>query len=114
MSLAVIANQIKELNESIILIFAFNATGKTRLSVAYKDATKNPENGKHAGVYYNAFSEDLFVWDNDEENDGVNIRLNILPSFLNQFHSFLYENHDLVMDKLALYSPVYSFQFNTY
>lgn len=114
MSLGAIANQIKVLNESIVLIFAFNATGKTRLSVAYKDATKDPENGKHAGVYYNAFSEDLFVWDNDEENDGANIHLNILPSPLNQFHSFLYENHDLVMDKLALYSPVYSFRFNPY
>jgi hypothetical protein len=114
MSLVAIANQIKELNESIVLIFAFNATGKTRLSVAYKDATKNPESGKHAGVYYNAFSEDLFVWDNDDGNEGANIRLNILPSSLNQFHSFLYENLDLVMEKLALYSPVYSFKFNPY
>lgn len=114
MSLVAIANQIKELNESIVLIFAFNATGKTRLSVAYKDATKNPESGKHAGVYYNAFSEDLFVWDNDDGKEGANIRLNILPSSLNQFHSFLYENLDLVMEKLALYSPVYSFKFNPY
>ena len=61
MSLEIIANQLKELDENIILIFAFNATGKTRLSVAYKDATKDPETGNHAGVYYNAYSEDLFV-----------------------------------------------------
>lgn len=114
MSLEAIANQLKELDENIVLIYAFNATGKTRLSVAYKDATKDPESGLHAGVYYNAFSEDLFAWDNDEENDGANIRLNILPSSLNKFHSFLYENHDLVMDKLALYSPVYRFRFNPY
>lgn len=114
MSLDTIANDLKDLNENIVLIYAFNATGKTRLSVAYKNLTKDPESGKHTGVYYNAFSEDLFVWDNDEENDGVNIKLNILPSSLNQFHSFLYENQDTVMDKLAMYSPVYRFQFSPY
>jgi len=114
MSLGAIANQLNELHENIILIYAFNAMGKTRLCVAYKDATKDPESGQHAGVYYNAFSEDLFVWDNDEENDGANIRLNILPSGLNQFHSFLYENHDAVMNKLALYAPSYRFRLNPY
>jgi wobble nucleotide-excising tRNase len=114
MSLKTIADQIKDLDENIVLIFAFNATGKTRLSVAYKDATKDPNSGQHAGVYYNAFSEDLFAWDNDEENDGKNIRFNILRSRLNQFHSFLYENHDAVMSKLAMYAPEYCFRFNPY
>lgn len=112
MSLDTIANQLTKLDENIVLIYAFNATGKTRLSVAFKNATKDPESGKHTGVYYNAFSEDLFVWDNDEE--GVNIQLNILPSSLNKFHSFLYENSDLVMDKLAMYSPEYRFRFSPY
>lgn len=111
MNLAAIADQLKGLDKNIIIIYAFNATGKTRLSVAYKDATKDQENGQHAGVYYNAFSEDLFVWDNDEDNDGANISLKIVPSSLNQFHSFLYENKDLLMDKLAMYSPQYTFEF---
>ncbi|HBO4310609.1 TPA: AAA family ATPase [Pseudomonas aeruginosa] len=109
-----IAKQLKELGENIVLIYAFNATGKTRLSVAYKNATKNIENGQHTGVYYNAFSEDLFVWDNDENNDGANIRLNVLPSSLNRFHSFLYENPDAVMDKLAMYSPKFKFNLNSH
>ncbi len=113
MSLEDIANQLKDMDENIILIFAFNATGKTRLSVAYKDVTKDA-NGKHTGVYYNAFSEDLFVWDNDEDNDGANIKLNILPSSLNQFHSFLYENPELIMEKLARYAPSYRFHLNQY
>lgn len=111
MSIDDIAKQLKELNENIVLIYAFNATGKTRLSVAYKDETKNPESGQHAGVYYNAFSEDLFVWDNDEEHDGADIRLTIRRSSLNQFHSFLYENTDAVLDKLAMYAPKYVFKF---
>ena len=89
MNLDEIASQIKELDENIILIYAFNAMGKTRLCVAYKDATKDPESGKHAGVYYNSFSEDLFVWDNDEENDGANINLTVRDSSLNKFHSLI-------------------------
>lgn len=114
MSIDDIADQLKKLNENIVLIYAFNATGKTRLSVAYKNATKDTDNGQHAGVYYNAFSEDLFVWDNDEDNDGANIKLKVLPSSLNRFHSFLYEDTDSVMDKLAAYFPKFTFQFNAY
>lgn len=114
MALKGIANQLKSLNENIVLIYAFNATGKTRLSVAYKDATKDAETEKHAGVYYNAFSEDLFVWDNDEDNNGSNISLKVIPSSLNQFHSFLYENISIFMDKLAMYVPKYRFKFNAY
>jgi len=109
-----LANELRELNENIVLIFAFNSTGKTRLSVAYKDATRDPETGKHAGVYYNAFSEDLFIWDNDEENDGAGIKLKILPSSLNQFHSFLYDDENAVMNKLAPYNPRFRFKLNPY
>lgn len=111
MSINDIAKQLNELNENIVIVYAFNATGKTRLSVAYKDETKKSNNGQHAGVYYNAFSEDLFVWDNDEENDGADIRLTIRQSSLNQFHSFLYENRGAVLDKLAMYAPNYIFEF---
>lgn len=114
MNLEAIANELKVMNENIVLIYAFNATGKTRLSVAYKNATKDDETGKHSGVYYNAFSEDLFVWDNDEVNEGANIKLNILPSSLNQFHSFLYEDEQAIMDKLAAYNPNYRFRLNVY
>jgi AAA domain len=109
-----IAKQLINMNENIILVFAFNGTGKTQLSVAFKNATKNAENGQHAGVYYNAFSEDLFVWDNDEVNDGANIQLNILPSNLNQFHSFFSENESLIQDKLAAYKPKYRYRLNLY
>jgi hypothetical protein len=105
-----IAEKLKELNENIILIFGFNATGKTRLSIAYKDATKNPETHQHTGVYYNAFSEDLFVWDNDEENNGANVRLRILPSRLGQFHSLLTEAD--IREKLTPFQPKYDFYFN--
>jgi len=96
-------------NAKIILIYAFNTVGKTRLSVAFKDATKEANEGRHAGVYYNAFSEDLFVWDNDDENNGENIRLVVTQSSLNQFHSSLTE--DAVREKLQSYKPTFDFEF---
>ena len=50
-----------------LLLFAYNGTGKTRLSMAFKEA------GKAAGgadtLYFNAFTEDLFSWDNDLKGD---------------------------------------------
>ena len=105
-----IAQQLFENQENIILIYAFNATGKTRLSVAYKNFTKNNNEGNHIGVYYNAFSEDLFVWENDEENNNENIRLNILNSSLSQFHSFIDEKD--IDEKLSIYNPKFKFDFN--
>lgn len=105
-----IAKQLFENQENIILIYAFNATGKTRLSVAYKNFTKNENEGNHIGVYYNAFSEDLFVWENDEENKNENIRLTILNSNLSQFHSFIDEKD--IEEKLAIYNPKFKFDFN--
>ncbi len=73
-SLDEIAIQLKECNKKVQLIYAFNGTGKTRLSRAFKEliAPKNEleeENGLASKkiLYYNAFTEDLFYWDNDLE-----------------------------------------------
>jgi wobble nucleotide-excising tRNase len=104
-----IAKRIVELDKKIVLVYAFNGTGKTRLSVAFKDVTKSKNKGIHSGVYYNAYSEDLFVWDNDENNDGANIKLNVFRSNLNQYHSSLDE--EKVREKLLPYKPVFDFEF---
>jgi len=50
-----------------VLIFAYNGTGKTRLSMSFKDEGKK-EGGRDT-LYFNAFTEDLFVWNNDLPND---------------------------------------------
>src|SRR5690554_5008442 len=107
-----IATKIVGLDKNIVLVYAFNGTGKTRLSVSYKDVTKAKNEGSHSGVYYNAYSEDLFVWDNDGDNDGVNIKLNLLPSSLNQFHSAL--NEDKIREKLSAYKPNFDFELKFY
>lgn len=112
MALPQIATQLNDEEAKIILIYAFNTVGKTRLSVAFKDASKEANDGQHAGVYYNAFSEDLFVWDNDEDNAGQNIRLLVTESSLNRFHSALTE--DEVREKLNPYNPTFDFAFETH
>lgn len=105
-----IAKQLSELKEKIVLIYAFNNTGKTRLSVEYKNHTKAINDDKHAGVYYNAFSEDLFVWDNDERNGNDDIKLNVIGSSLNQFHQTFSE--EPVWEKLTPFKPKYDFYFD--
>jgi wobble nucleotide-excising tRNase len=102
-----IAEVINGSEKNLILIYGFNGTGKTQLSIAFKDVTKAQHNENHAGVYYNAYSEDLFYWDNDEEHDGEDIRLIVKRSTLNQYHSLLSEGN--LREKLSLYKPKYDF-----
>lgn len=56
-----------------ILLFAYNGTGKTRVSVEFKSLGQQlkEETGEKTAdtLYYNAFTEDLFYWDNDLEYD---------------------------------------------
>jgi hypothetical protein len=69
-SITDVATQIKEKlcinadRKSIALLYAFNAVGKTRLSVEF-DMLNDNENGEIKVLSYNAFLEDLFVWDNE-------------------------------------------------
>ena len=54
-------------DKKYLLLFAYNGTGKTRLSMGFKEAGKT--NGNADTLYFNAFTEDLFSWDNDLDND---------------------------------------------
>lgn len=75
-SLDEIAKQLRDSDKKVNLIYAFNGTGKNRLSKAFKNLIAPPK--KHDGedettqrkiLYFNAFTEDLFYWDNDLLND---------------------------------------------
>lgn len=107
-----VAQELHGLNENIVLVYALNSTGKTRLSVAYKDFTKSQNDGKHSGVYYNAYSEDLFIWDNDEKNGNKDLKLTVLPSTLSQFHSLMIGDDTIIREKLEPYLPKYNFILN--
>ena len=109
MEIKEIAKLIKNAPENIFLIYAFNGTGKTRLSKEYKDITKDSL-GNHTGVYYNAFSEDLFRWNNDEENNNEKIRLEIVNSSLSPLHQY-FGDENPIKDKLDRYKPAYDFRF---
>lgn len=60
-------------DREFVLLFAYNGTGKTRLSTEFKNAGKkfDPDGRilERDTLYFNAFTEDLFFWDNDLEND---------------------------------------------
>lgn len=63
-----LAGRLRQQNKKYQLIFAHNGTGKTRLSMAFKDLGKQ-DNSLGDTLYFNAFTEDLFFWDNDLDND---------------------------------------------
>ena len=50
------------------LLFAYNGTGKTRLSYDFAHFGRKENDPQHT-LYYNAYTEDLFTWDNDLENN---------------------------------------------
>ncbi len=90
-TLTEIAQQLKDANKKVQLIYAFNGVGKTRLSREFKQLIA-PKNDKGEGaddtelllsrtkiLYYNAFTEDLFYWDNDLESD-AEPKLKIQPN----------------------------------
>jgi wobble nucleotide-excising tRNase len=95
------------LKENIVLIYAFNGTGKTRLSVDYEAYTTEVNSGVHAGVYYNAYTEDLFHWSNNDET-----KLNINRSILNKQHSYIIEAPHKLQEYLNKYYVRYYFDLN--
>ena len=52
-----------------VLLYAFNRTGKTRLSMEFKDQGKRKNQGMPDTLYFNAYTEDLFFWHKDLVGD---------------------------------------------
>ncbi|OWP65070.1 anticodon nuclease [Hymenobacter amundsenii] len=59
--------------KQILLLYAYNGTGKTRLSMEFKQRGKRANTDKRDTLYFNAFTEDLFSWDNDLQNDAERV-----------------------------------------
>ena len=75
-TLTEIAQMLKDADKKVQLIYAFNGVGKTRLSREFKELVAPKTEGEEAEeespikvLYYNAFTEDLFYWDNDLKED---------------------------------------------
>ena len=90
-----IAEQLQASDKKVQLIYAFNGSGKTRLSREFKEVVSpklTPEtegneedqaDPSHPKIlYYNAFTEDLFYWDNDLTED-------VAPKLIIQPNSFI-------------------------
>lgn len=89
-----------------VLLFAYNGTGKTRLSMAFKEAGKR--NGiERDTLYFNAFTEDLFHWENDLEGDSERyLKINSDSRFFSGFKELALE------DKIRRYLHRYAdFEF---
>ena len=80
-ALSDIAQELKASNQKVQLIYAFNGTGKTRLSKEFAKLFQAEEGGltRDKILYYNAFTEDLFYWDNDFDSN-QDFKLKIQPN----------------------------------
>jgi hypothetical protein len=98
-----------------VLLYAFNGTGKTRTSMVFKEKGKKTiinilkdndgnelvdENGSPQTeenvvgdtLYFNAFTEDLFIWDNDLDNDTERVlQIKSESKFFNGFRELALE-----------------------
>lgn len=94
-TLTEIAQILKDTDKKVQLIYAFNGVGKTRLSREFKELVAPKTEGEEAEeenpikvLYYNAFTEDLFYWDNDLKDD-KNRKLIIHP---NNFTDWIFKD----------------------
>lgn len=74
------AQDLRNSKNKVQLIYAFNGTGKTRLSREFKrliEEDSNQESDRKKIIYYNAYTEDLFFWDNNRDSDEVIYTLKI-------------------------------------
>jgi wobble nucleotide-excising tRNase len=79
-------------NQDFVLLYAYNGTGKTRLSMEFKDAGKRKNKDKLDTLYFNAYTEDLFYWDNDLENDNERkLKINSESRFFSGFKELALE-----------------------
>ena len=81
-----IAQQLRDCPKKVQLIYAFNGTGKTRLSRTFKELVAPKDEGEDDEtqardkiLYYNAFTEDLFSWTKDPMGDPA-LTLRIQPN----------------------------------
>lgn len=90
-----------------VLLYAYNGTGKTRLSMEFKEAGKRKRGVVRDTLYFNAFTEDLFHWDNDLANDANRVlKINSESKFLDGFKELALE--EKIFSYLMRYS---SFDF---
>lgn len=101
-------DELKE--EDFIILFAHNGVGKTRSSMEFKDKGKRLNNGSGDTLYFNAYTEDLFIWDNDIIGDtDRHIRLTTSSNFFSGFKDLALE--EKIFSHLERYAT-FDFRFD--
>lgn len=97
-------------NNNFILMYAYNGTGKTRLSMEFKDIGKLKKDIARDTLYFNAYTEDLFYWDNDLEEDTHRVlKINDKSQFFSGFKELALEGK--IFNYLERYAE-FNFQIN--
>ncbi|OGV31336.1 MAG: anticodon nuclease [Lentisphaerae bacterium GWF2_45_14] len=82
-------SDLKDLD--FVLLYAYNGTGKTRLSMAFSDYGKKKKDERDT-LYFNAYTEDLFHWDNDLDGDTERVlKINSESKFFAGFKELVLE-----------------------
>jgi len=87
-----IAKDLKAAEERVQLIYAFNGTGKTRLSHEFKKLVASGSESSEVDdkiklLYYSASTEDLFYWDQESAAPTLRIQANEFTGWLMGFLS---------------------------
>lgn len=122
-TLTEIAQQLKGSDKKVQLIYAFNGSGKTRLSREFKELVapkaqgdEEVEDSRAKVLYYNAFTEDLFYWDNDLEAD-TERKLKIHPNAFTDWVLGVQGKEQRVIDHFQHHTndkltPTFNVQYN--
>lgn len=89
-------SDLKDLN--FVLLYAYNGTGKTRLSMEFKNRGKKGGVDKRDTLYFNAYTEDLFYWNNELRV----LKMNAESNFFNGFRQLALE--DKIFEYLQRYA----------
>ena len=96
-----LANRIRDdlNNKDFVLLYAYNGTGKTCLSMEVKKQNKKKNKNQTNTLYFNAYTEDLFYWNNDFINEEQEPKL-----LLNSDSKFFSGLKELALeDKISFY-----------
>ena len=96
-----IRRRLKKKDKKYLLLYGYNSVGKTRLSTAFRDI--GWQGGGPDTLYYNAYTEDLFTWDNnlEQENESV-LRMNTDSNFFDGLKGL--EMESKIRDELGFYA----------
>ena len=101
-----LANRIRDdlNNKNFVLLYAYNGTGKTCLSMEVKKQNQKKNKNQTNTLYFNAYTEDLFYWDNDFINEEQEPKL-----LLNSDSKFFSGLKELALeDKISFYLRRYA------